>query len=144
MASPSITAHHSADCWSRPDLYLLDEHHQPTVVAGVPPDDLGPLGQRWGNPLYRWDRMEAEGFAWWTARVQRALHQADVFRIDHFRGFAGYWEIPAASPDATQGRWVKGPGQALFDPFARALGSLPTSAAVRGSITTECEPPRQG
>jgi 4-alpha-glucanotransferase len=78
----------------------LDDDFQPTVVAGVPPDDLGPLGQRWGNPLYRWDRMAAEGYAWWIARVHRALDQADVFRIDHFRGFAGYYEIPASSPTA--------------------------------------------
>ncbi len=141
---PIFVAHHSADCWARPDLYLLDKHHQPTVVAGVPPDDLGPQGQRWGNPLYRWDRMEAEGFAWWTARVQRALHQADVFRIDHFRGFAGYWEIPASSPDAQTGRWVKGPGQALFDAIARELGELPIIAEDLGFITPDVHALRDG
>ncbi|MEK0416591.1 MAG: 4-alpha-glucanotransferase MalQ [Pseudomonadota bacterium] len=141
---PIFIAHHSADCWARPDLYLLDEHHQPTVVAGVPPDDLGPLGQRWGNPLYRWDRMAAENFAWWTARVKRALHQADVFRIDHFRGFAGYWEIPASSPDAKQGRWVKGPGKALFDAIAQALGELPIVAEDLGFITPDVHRLRDG
>jgi 4-alpha-glucanotransferase len=141
---PIFIAHHSADCWARPDLYLLDAHHQPTVVAGVPPDDLGPLGQRWGNPLYRWDRMAAEDFAWWTARVRRALHQADVFRIDHFRGFAGYWEIPATSPDAQQGRWVKGPGQALFDAIAKALGELPIVAEDLGFITPDVHALRDG
>lgn len=141
---PIFIAHHSADCWSRPDLYLLDKHHQPTVVAGVPPDDLGPLGQRWGNPLYRWDRMKKEGYAWWTARVKRALHQADVFRIDHFRGFAGYWEIPAASPTAQQGRWLKGPGQPLFDAIAAALGPLPIVAEDLGYITPDVHVLRQG
>jgi 4-alpha-glucanotransferase len=134
---PIFIAHHSADCWARPDLYLLDAHHQPTVVAGVPPDDLGPMGQRWGNPLYRWDRMADEDFAWWTARVKRALQQADVFRIDHFRGFAGYWEIPASSPDAKTGRWLKGPGHALFDAIARALGELPIIAEDLGFITPD-------
>ena len=86
-------AHDSVDCWTRPDLYWLDETGQPTVIAGVPPDDLGPDGQRWGNPLYRWDRMAAEDYAWWTARVQRAMAHADVFRIDHFLGFSAYWGL---------------------------------------------------
>jgi 4-alpha-glucanotransferase len=134
---PIFVAHHSADCWARPDLYQLDEHFQPTVVAGVPPDDLGPLGQRWGNPLYRWERMADEGFAWWTARVQRALAQADVFRIDHFRGFAGYWEIPASSPTAQAGRWLPGPGKPLFDAIERSLGALPIVAEDLGHITPD-------
>jgi 4-alpha-glucanotransferase len=134
---PIFVAHHSADCWSRPDLYLLDEDFQPQVVAGVPPDDLGPQGQRWGNPLYRWDRMAADGYAWWTARVKRALSQADAFRIDHFRGFAGYFEIPASSPDAKQGRWLKGPGKPLFDAIAKALGALPIVAEDLGFITPD-------
>ncbi len=141
---PIFVAHHSADCWTRPDLYLLDDDGQPTVVAGVPPDDLGPLGQRWGNPLYRWDRMGAEGFAWWTARVKRALTQADVFRIDHFRGFAGYWEIPAASPTAREGRWLRGPGQALFDAIAAELGPLPIIAEDLGFITPDVHALRDG
>ncbi len=134
---PIFVAHHSADCWARPDLYLLDENFQTAVVAGVPPDDLGPLGQRWGNPLYRWDRMADEGFAWWIARVARALTQADLFRIDHFRGFCGYYEIPASSPDARQGRWVKGPGKALFDALQAALGTLPIVAEDLGFITDD-------
>ncbi len=134
---PIFIAHHSADCWARPDLYELDENFQPTVVAGVPPDDLGPLGQRWGNPLYCWDRMAAEKYSWWTARVRRVLEQADVFRIDHFRGFAGYWEIPASSPTATVGRWVPGPGKALFDAIEHALGKLPIIAEDLGLITPD-------
>ena len=141
---PIFVAHDSADCWSRPDLYLLDENFQPTVVAGVPPDDLGPLGQRWGNPLYRWDRMAEEGYAWWTARVKRALDSADVFRIDHFRGFAGYYEIPAASPDARQGRWLKGPGKPLFDAIEAALGRLPIVAEDLGYITEDVHELRDG
>jgi 4-alpha-glucanotransferase len=134
---PIFVAHHSADCWSRPDLYALDARFQPAAVAGVPPDDLGPFGQRWGNPLYRWDRMAAEDYAWWVARVQRMLHQSDAFRIDHFRGFAAYWEIPASSPTAQQGHWVIGPGKALFDAIAAALGDLPIVAEDLGFITED-------
>jgi 4-alpha-glucanotransferase len=134
---PIFVAHHSADCWARPDLYTLDEDFQPTVVAGVPPDDLGPLGQRWGNPLYRWDRMAAEGFGWWAARVRRTLEQCDAFRIDHFRGFAAYWEIPASSPTAQQGRWLRGPGKALFDAITTELGALPIVAEDLGFITPD-------
>ncbi|MEL4177901.1 4-alpha-glucanotransferase [Roseateles sp. PN1] len=141
---PIFVAHDSADCWSRPDLYWLDENFQTTVVAGVPPDDLGPQGQRWGNPLYRWDRMAAEDYAWWTARVRRALSQADVFRIDHFRGFAGYYEIPASSPDAKQGRWLPGPGRALFEAIEKALGSLPIVAEDLGFITEDVHALRLG
>ncbi len=141
---PIFIAHHSADCWARPDLYFLDHDFQPTVVAGVPPDDMAPLGQRWGNPLYRWDRMAAEDFAWWTARVRRALQQADVFRIDHFRGFAGYFEIDAACPDATQGTWMPGPGKALFDAIERALGELPIVAEDLGLITPDVVALRDG
>ena len=136
---PIFVAHHSADCWSRPDLYQLDADSQPTVVAGVPPDELGPLGQRWGNPMYRWGRMAHEGWAWWTARMQRMLHQADAFRIDHFRGFARYYEIPASSPDATTGRWRPGPGRALFDAIGAALGPLPIVAEDLGFITPDVD-----
>jgi 4-alpha-glucanotransferase len=134
---PIFIAHHSSDCWARPDLYDLDEQFQPVVVAGVPPDDLGPEGQRWGNPLYRWERMAAENYAWWTARVRRMLAQADVFRIDHFRGFAGYWEIPASEPTAKVGRWIPGPGRALFDAIAAELGPLPILAEDLGLITPD-------
>jgi len=141
---PIFIAHHSVDCWARPDLYYLDADHQPTVVAGVPPDDLGPLGQRWGNPLYRWDRMAAEDYAWWTARVRRALNQADVFRIDHFRGFAGYWEIPSSCPTAIEGRWMPGPGAALFDAIERALGRVPIIAEDLGFITPDVRALRDG
>jgi 4-alpha-glucanotransferase len=134
---PIFVAHHSADVWARPDLYTLDEDSQPTVVAGCPPDAMAVDGQRWGNPLYHWDRMAAEDFAWWTARVCRALEQADVFRIDHFRGFAGYYEIPASCPTAREGTWRTGPGKALFAAIERALGPLPIVAEDLGFITPD-------
>ena len=134
---PIFVAHDSADCWARPDLYFLDDDFLCTVVAGVPPDELGPDGQRWGNPLYRWDRMADEGFAWWTARVKRALDSADIIRIDHFRGFAGYYEIQASSPTAKEGRWVPAPGMALFAAIARELGPLPIIAEDLGLITPD-------
>jgi 4-alpha-glucanotransferase len=134
---PIFIADNSADCWSRPDLYYLDDKFQPSVVAGCPPDEMGPQGQRWGNPLYRWDRMAKEDFSWWTDRVRRALAQADVFRIDHFRGFAGYWEIPASSPTAIEGQWLKGPGLPLFESIKKALGDLPIVAEDLGLITPD-------
>ena len=134
---PIFIAHHSADCWARPDLYFLDDDFQPTVVAGVPPDSMGPQGQRWGNPLYRWDRMAAEDFAWWTDRMRRSLDQADVFRIDHFRGFAGYYEIPSSCPTAMEGRWVSAPGKQLFEAIERALGKVPIVAEDLGLITPD-------
>jgi 4-alpha-glucanotransferase len=134
---PIFVAHDSADCWARPDLYFLDDQHQPTFVAGVPPDGFTPDGQRWGNPLYRWDRMAGDGFAWWVARVQRALGHAHIFRIDHFRGFAGYWEVPAACPTAREGRWAPGPGKALFAAIESSLGPLPIVAEDLGTITPD-------
>ena len=135
---PIFVAHDRADVWSRPDLYFLDDDtHQPTVVAGVPPDGFGPDGQRWGNPLYRWDRMAAEGYAWWADRVRQAFVHADLLRIDHFRGFAGYWEVPARCPTAREGRWAPGPGQPLFAAIEAALGPLPIVAEDLGTITPD-------
>jgi 4-alpha-glucanotransferase len=134
---PIYVADNSADVWSRPDLYELGADGLPTVIAGVPPDDLGPEGQRWGNPIYRWQRMRDEDYAWWTARVRRVLAQADVVRIDHFRGFAGYWEIPSSSPTAKVGRWVPGPGRPLFEAIERQLGQLPIIAEDLGLISRD-------
>jgi 4-alpha-glucanotransferase len=134
---PIFVAHHSADCWARPDLYWLDADNQPLVVAGVPPDYFSATGQRWGNPLYRWDRMALEGYTWWVSRVRRALDHADVFRIDHFRGFAGYWEIPATCPTAVEGQWAAGPGRELFDVILAALGELPIVAEDLGVLTAD-------
>ena len=134
---PIYVADNSADVWSRPDLYELGEDGLPTVIAGVPPDELGPDGQRWGNPLYRWDRMKKEKYAWWAERVKRVLAQSDIVRIDHFRGFAGYWEIPASSPTAKVGRWVTGPGLPLFKAIEKQLGVLPIIAEDLGIITPD-------
>jgi 4-alpha-glucanotransferase len=134
---PIFVAHDSADVWSRPDLYQMDEHHQLTAVSGVPPDAYTPDGQRWGNPLYRWDRMGQEGYAWWVARVKRAFAHADILRIDHFRGFAGCWEIPASCTTARDGQWVPGPGKALFRAIEKSLGRLPIVAEDLGTITPD-------
>ncbi len=134
---PIYVADNSADVWSRPDLYELGVDGLPTVIAGVPPDELGPDGQRWGNPLYRWDRMAKEDYAWWAERVKRVLAQCDIVRIDHFRGFAGYWEIPASSPTAKVGRWVTGPGLPLFQAIEKRLGKLPIIAEDLGLITPD-------
>ena len=136
---PIFVAHHSADCWSRPDLYLLDATGQPKVVAGVPPDFFSALGQRWGNPLYDWNAMHDDAYQWWVARVQRQLDLADVIRIDHFRGFVDYWEIPADQPTAIHGSWKPGPGTHLFEKLAQALGELPIIAEDLGVITAEVE-----
>jgi len=111
---PIFVAHDSADVWANPGLFYLDEQGAPTVVAGVPPDGFSPTGQLWGNPLYRWDAHKASGYAWWLDRFRKALRQVDLIRIDHFRGFSGYWEIPAGNPTAEIGRWVPGPGADFF------------------------------
>ena len=109
------------------------------MVAGVPPDYFSTTGQRWGNPLYRWKRHAEHGYAWWIARVRRTLELVDVLRIDHFRGFEAFWEIPADEPTAVKGRWVKGPGQPLFDALRAALGELPIVAEDLGVITAGVE-----
>ncbi len=136
---PIFVALDSADAWSNPDLFHFDETGQPTVVAGVPPDYFSATGQRWGNPLYRWDRMEQDGFAWWVQRVRATLKLVDIVRIDHFRGFAAYWEIPATESTAVKGRWVTGPGQALFTALKDALGELPVIAEDLGVITPDVD-----
>jgi 4-alpha-glucanotransferase len=109
------------------------------VVAGVPPDFFSATGQRWGNPLYRWSAHAAEGYAWWTERIRRIFELVDIVRIDHFRGFAGYWEIPAHQPTAVHGRWLPGPGAALFEAIQAALGDLPIIAEDLGIITPDVE-----
>ena len=137
---PIFVAHDSADVWARPDLYWMGVDHQPLFVAGTPPDGYSAEGQRWGNPLYRWDRMADEGFAWWSSRLRRAQAHADVFRIDHFRGFAGYWEIPASCPTAAQGRWAPAPGMALFSAIETAFqGEAPLNIVAEdlGHITPD-------
>ncbi len=134
---PIFVAIDSADVWSHPDLFFLDEASRPTVVAGVPPDYFSPTGQRWGNPLYRWEVHKREGYHWWIERIRATLAMVDFVRIDHFRGFAGYWEIPADSPTAEKGQWVPGPGPDLFEAIQSALGSLPIIAEDLGVITPD-------
>ncbi len=134
---PIYVAHDSADVWAQPGLFSLDEAGRPTVVAGVPPDYFSATGQRWGNPLYRWDVMQQDGFAWWSRRLERALSLFDLLRLDHFRGFAAYWEVPADEETAIHGRWVEGPGPALFDAVVRRLGRLPILAENLGIITDD-------
>jgi 4-alpha-glucanotransferase len=134
---PIFVAHDSADVWANPDLFYLDESGQPTSVAGVPPDYFSETGQRWGNPLYRWDLMAEQGYQWWIKRVQQSFSLVDILRIDHFRGFQAYWEIPASEPTAVNGEWVKGPGAELFRALEDALGELPIVAEDLGVITPE-------
>lgn len=134
---PIYVAHDSADVWANPGLFSLDDAGHPTVVAGVPPDYFSETGQRWGNPIYRWDRMRENGFAWWTRRFARILEWVDLVRLDHFRGFEAYWEVPASEETAVNGRWVQGPGAALFDAIQTALGPLPVVAENLGVITPD-------
>lgn len=134
---PIFVAHDSADVWTHRDYFMLDEHGQPTAVAGVPPDYFSRHGQRWGNPLYRWDRLQADGFRWWIARLATEFRRFDLLRVDHFRGFEAYWEIPAAEETAVNGRWVKAPGDALFESLRKHFGNLPLVAEDLGMITPE-------
>lgn len=135
---PIFVAMDSADVWTQTDQFFFDERNQPTVVAGVPPDYFSETGQLWGNPLYRWDKMRATGYRWWLDRMRAALGRYDVVRIDHFRGFAGYWEVPAGQETAIKGRWVKGPGADFFQVLQRELGQdLPIVAEDLGEITQD-------
>jgi 4-alpha-glucanotransferase len=131
---PIFVAMDSVDVWSRPELFHLDDNRRPVVVAGVPPDLFSETGQLWGNPLYDWAVHSAEGYAWWIDRLQSMRDLVDVIRIDHFRGFVDYWEIPAGSPTAETGRWVDGPGRSFFDAVADALEDLPIIAEDLGEL----------
>lgn len=134
---PIFVSDDSADVWAHPDLFELDEAGHPQVVAGVPPDYFSETGQRWGNPLYRWSRMARDGYRWWRERLSLLLTQFDIVRIDHFRGFEAYWEIPASEPTAIQGLWKPGPGSAFFKRIRKELGALPIIAEDLGLITPE-------
>ncbi|HET8656639.1 MAG TPA: 4-alpha-glucanotransferase [Longimicrobiaceae bacterium] len=136
---PIFVAHDSADVWANRDLFLLDERGEPIEVAGVPPDYFSETGQRWGNPLYRWDEMRSRGYPWWVRRFRRTLEWVDVVRVDHFRGFESYWAIPAASETAVEGEWRKGPGAEFFRALERRLGGLPLVAEDLGLITPAVE-----
>ncbi|HEX8996305.1 MAG TPA: 4-alpha-glucanotransferase [Ktedonobacterales bacterium] len=130
-----FVSHDSADVWSHPEYFGLDEHGQPTDVAGVPPDYFSETGQRWGNPLYRWETLRENGYQWWIDRVRQALRVYDIIRLDHFRGFEAYWAVPASEPTAINGEWRLGPGAELFDAIQRALGDPPLIAEDLGVIT---------
>ncbi|MFA6540291.1 MAG: 4-alpha-glucanotransferase [Bacteroidota bacterium] len=134
---PIFVAYQSADVWANPQLFHLDKEMKPTHVAGVPPDYFSVTGQRWGNPLYRWEKMHESGYQWWIDRIRMTLTLVDIVRIDHFRGFAGYWEIPATEKTAERGRWVKGPGSELFDAIKEKLGSLAIIAEDLGVLTPD-------
>ncbi|MEZ4539864.1 MAG: 4-alpha-glucanotransferase [Chloroflexota bacterium] len=136
---PIFVAYDSADVWAHPELFYLDKDGAPSVVAGVPPDYFSTTGQRWGNPLYRWEAFAADHYDWWVRRIHMNLVQADIVRIDHFRGFEAYWEIPASEPTAVIGRWVKGPDAAVFEAIQAKLGELPIIAEDLGVITPEVE-----
>jgi 4-alpha-glucanotransferase len=134
---PIFVAYDSADVWAHPDLFYLDAQGRPTVVAGVPPDYFSPTGQLWGNPLYRWDVHKGTGYQWWLARLRAVLEMVDIIRLDHFRGFAGYWEVPAGETTAVNGRWAAGPGADFFEALQQNLGDLPLLAEDLGEITPD-------
>jgi len=139
---PIFIAYDSADAWAHPDLFYLGEDSLPTVVAGVPPDYFSATGQLWGNPLYRWNAHKESGYAWWLERFRSVLKFVDVVRLDHFRGFAGYYEIPFGQPTAEHGQWVTGPGKDFFTTVSRELGEskssiLPIIAEDLGVITPD-------
>jgi len=129
--------HDSADVWAQRELFRLSNNLEPEVVAGVPPDFFSKTGQRWGNPLYRWDVMKQRGYQWWIQRLRWATENCDYIRLDHFRGFDQFWEIPAADETAVNGRWVDGPRDDLFLKLREALGGLPFFAEDLGYITPE-------
>jgi 4-alpha-glucanotransferase len=134
---PIFVSHDSADVWARPHLFKLDERGRPRFVAGVPPDYFSRTGQLWGNPIYDWERMREDGFKWWIARARAMLLLVDIIRIDHFRGFAAYWEIPGGDQTAERGQWVFAPGRELFEAIKTELGTLPIIAEDLGFITPD-------
>jgi 4-alpha-glucanotransferase len=135
--APIYLSRDSADVWANRELFDLDKQGHPIAVSGVPPDYFSPTGQLWGNPLYRWDRMEEDGFSWWIARLSANLRLCDLLRIDHFRAFAAYWSVPAGETTALHGTWVRAPGAKLFAAAREALGGLPIVAEDLGVITPD-------
>jgi 4-alpha-glucanotransferase len=134
---PMFVAYDSAEVWSHRELFTLDEHGEQITVAGVPPDYFSETGQRWGNPLYEWDAMKSNNYEWWRLRIKRQLDLYDLIRIDHFRGFEAYWEIPATSKTALDGHWCKAPGEELFASLQSRFTHLPVVAEDLGYITPE-------
>ena len=136
---PIYVAHDSADVWAHPELFYLDDHGKPTVVAGVPPDYFSATGQLWGNPIYRWNVLADSGYSWWIDRFRASFQLFDMVRLDHFRGFEAYWEIPADATTAAGGKWTKGPGTKFFQALQDELGELRIVAENLGVITGEVE-----
>lgn len=136
---PIFVAFDSADVWAHQDIFHLDETGKSAIVAGVPPDYFSKTGQLWGNPLYRWDVMKNRGFSWWIDRFRKNLELFDIIRLDHFRGFEAYWEVPVDHKTAMNGKWVKAPGYDLFNILKDALGDIPIIAEDLGVITPEVE-----
>jgi 4-alpha-glucanotransferase len=134
---PFFVSPDSSDVWANPELFLLDSTGRPRVVGGVPPDYFSAQGQRWGNPIYDWDALAARGYDWCINRVRALFTHVDAIRLDHFRGFAAAWHIPAAAPTAQSGRWMPGPGADFFGAVEKALGSLPFVAEDLGLITPD-------
>lgn len=132
---PIFPDYDSADVWSNPHLFKLDPSGRPERVAGVPPDAFSAAGQRWGNPLYRWDVLAAQEYSWWGERLRAALSRVDLVRIDHFRGFYAAWEIPASDETAERGEWVSGPGPAIFAAIRAQMGDPPIIVEDLGLIT---------
>jgi 4-alpha-glucanotransferase len=140
---PIYVAHDSADVWAHPELFYLDDHGRPTVVSGVPPDYFSATGQLWGNPIYRWDQLAADGYHWWIERFRASFALFDMVRLDHFRGFESYWEVPAGEKTAINGRWAPGPGENFLAALQNAFGQLPIVAENLGVITPPVENLRQ-
>jgi 4-alpha-glucanotransferase len=140
---PIYVAQDSADVWSHPELFYLAEDGRPTVVSGVPPDYFSATGQLWGNPIYRWEVLAANGYKWWIERFRASLSLFDMVRLDHFRGFEAYWEVPGGETTAINGRWIKGPGEDFLSALQNAFGELPIVAENLGVITPAVEKLRQ-
>lgn len=134
---PIYIAHDSADAWAHQDYFYLDDKGLPTVMSGVPPDYYSETGQLWGNPIYRWDKHAADGFEWWMTRLRSAFAMVDILRLDHFRGFVGYWEVPAGENTAVKGRWVDGPGSSFLNRVEAEFRELPIIAEDLGEITPD-------
>jgi 4-alpha-glucanotransferase len=132
---PIFVDHNSSDVWANSKYFAVDKDGNRTLVAGVPPDYFSETGQLWGNPLYKWKALEKDGFDWWVKRFEQMFTLYDAIRVDHFRGFDAYWEIPADAETAIHGRWVKGPGPKLFDTIKEKLGELPIIAEDLGVLT---------
>jgi len=140
---PIYVAHDSADVWANRELFCLEPQGNPIMVAGVPPDYFSATGQLWGNPIFNWKLLKSTGYKWWVERFRAAFRLYDIVRIDHFRGFEAYWEVPATESTALNGRWIKGPGAELFSTLQQELGELPIIAENLGVITVEVEQIRQ-